>query len=475
MTPSKTNVNELAEQFNLDDRFIDIKKNLIKPENIEKVTASWNRLLAAIKVHFKLIAETGPDYVPKVNFQEIVDNNYQLPNDVAAKFKERGAIMIDDVVDRDQIDTWFNELVQFCKDHPETAGYTYPNPTAWYNIFWTKPQTEARSHPNVQKVLNAMSKLFYVNDKSLPIDLDSQVVYGDRIRIREPGKNATLPLHLDSSSIERWEDNNYSKVYQEIFEGCWEDWDPFKLDERANAIENLYDDHNVPQPTICSAFRTLQGWLALSDNNSGEGTLRVLPNIKLTMAYIMLRPFFWDDSNEEYHIDLETPKFPGAVPGTGQLFLNDDCFKHLNQFESVVSIPNVKKGSFVFWHADIAHEVDKHHNGNGPSSVFYYALTPLSLVNIDTLLEDKYAFLNNKSPKDYSSQLSEKDRADEYHGADIKHISNESGLISMGLTPFNIDEKHLTSGQIKVRKLANEAITNNKFNAHEYIKTHIQF
>ena len=41
--------------------------------------------------------------------------------------------------------------------------------------------------------------------------------------------------------------------------------------------ENLYKDEDDTggKSTICSSFRTLQGWLALSNNKSGEGTLSI--------------------------------------------------------------------------------------------------------------------------------------------------------------------------------------------------------
>ena len=38
----------------------------------------------------------------------------------------------------------------------------------------------------------------------------------------------------------------------------------------------------------------MQGWLSLSDCGPGQGTLRLLPSLKLSTAYIMLRPFFVD-------------------------------------------------------------------------------------------------------------------------------------------------------------------------------------
>ena len=50
------------------------------------------------------------------------------------------------------------------------------------------------------------------------------------------------------------------------------------------------------------------------------------------------------------------------------------------------------KGLIVFWHCDLPHEVDREHNGNGHSSVLYYGQTPLSITNIQTLLDTRDAF-----------------------------------------------------------------------------------
>ena len=39
-------------------------------------------------------------------------------------------------------------------------------------------------------------------------------------------------------------------------------------------------------------FRTFQGWLALSETGPNEGTLQIFPNVMLSNAYTILRPFF---------------------------------------------------------------------------------------------------------------------------------------------------------------------------------------
>ncbi|CAK7905779.1 hypothetical protein CAAN3_08S02520 [[Candida] anglica] len=456
----------------LESRFSEVKRNLVKDEDRQLVTDSWKRLLRALESETKAMENAGPSRIPTIQWEDIKKNNFQLTEKDSESFKKAGVVLVKGVIDRPQIDTWFEELAQFCKDHPETAGYTLPNPTSWYNLFWTKPQTEARFHENTKKLFQVLSNEFYVEDiENSLIDLDTQVVYGDRIRIRQPGTKASLNLHLDSSSIERWEDATYRDTYKQIFEGHWEDWDPYKLDKRQFAREDLYHHLDTKRPTICSSFRTLQGWLALSDNKTGEGTLRVFPNVKLGIAYILLRPLFWKDPEsgniDDYEIDLETPKFPGAVPSTGQLFIDDEFYPHLRQCEAVVGIPDVQKGDFMFWHADIPHEVDKEHNGDGHSSVFYYGVTPLSVTNIPTLLDTKESFLANISPEDYRSQLGD---AKEYQGADIANITCKEGLRSMGLEPFEISGD-LSNSQKRVRQLANNAIAEGKFDLHTFLKS----
>lgn len=62
----------------LDQRFVEVKQRLIKPENVKLVTESWKRLLVAIEKEFTDIEKTGPSYIPKCDFNSIKDQNSQL-------------------------------------------------------------------------------------------------------------------------------------------------------------------------------------------------------------------------------------------------------------------------------------------------------------------------------------------------------------------------------------------------------------
>lgn len=50
----------------------------------------------------------------------------------------------------------------------------------------------------------------------------------------------TLNAHQDSGAIERWEDPEYRACYREIFEGRWEEYDPWNADHRSDAKTDLY-------------------------------------------------------------------------------------------------------------------------------------------------------------------------------------------------------------------------------------------
>lgn len=77
---------------------------------------------------------------------------------------------------------------------------------------------------------------------------------------------------------------NIEPIYQALFEGNWLDWDGWMADRRLDAKGDLYDTGRS-----CSSWRSLQRWLSLSHTNTVEGTLRLLSNLKATVAYIMLQ------------------------------------------------------------------------------------------------------------------------------------------------------------------------------------------
>ena len=86
----------------------------------------------------------------------------------------------------------------------------------------------------------------------------------------------------------------------------------------------------------------------MSDNGPGCGTIQLLPDIKLSTAYVLLRPFFNDDNK----LDMESTYFYGADPGQGQV-CKTNWHPHLKLEKTVVSCPKADPGDYVFWHGDM--------------------------------------------------------------------------------------------------------------------------
>ncbi|KAL5318853.1 hypothetical protein ACEPPN_013920 [Leptodophora sp. 'Broadleaf-Isolate-01'] len=431
----------------LDKRFIEVKKRLVTPENYSAVQKSWDRLQIALKDRAAEIEDAGPEYIPTVDFSSIQANG-KFPKEVADLIKSRGCCVVRGVVSREQALEWKANLIDYVKRHPAIAGTPPPKqePQLW-NVYWTQPQVQARSHPSIIACQTAMSKLFSCSP-DVEVDLSSQAIYADRFRVRYPGDSRGLPAHLDNGSIERWEDEENSQTFRPIWEGRWEDYDAWNIDHRAEAVIDLYGG-----PGACSVFRSLQGWLSLSDNAPRHGTLELLPDIKLSTAYILLRPFF--DHNGK--LDMNSTYFYGADPGMGQV-VKESWHPGLFMNKTIVSAPKAAPGDYAFWHCDMVHKVEESHEGTTDSSVAYIPVVPLCGYNISNIVEQRKAFLEGIPPPDMPSrhgEEEEKNHADRGRPEDILTIE---GKRIMGLEPFDLGEEGITPGQFAIRSLANEAL-----------------
>ena len=85
-------------------------------------------------------------------------------------------------------------------------------------------------------------------------------MYADRLRMRLPGDSKfALGPHVDGGSVERWEEGGYGlgKVYDDIWQGRWEEYDPWESSTRLPVMSDLYGGIGA-----CSMFRMFQGWLS---------------------------------------------------------------------------------------------------------------------------------------------------------------------------------------------------------------------
>ena len=237
-----------------------------------------------------------------------------------------------------------------------------------FELYWSPPQVRARSHANVLAAQRFLMGIWHSAKDDALISTLQPLSYADRVRIRQPGDSGfALGPHVDGGSVERWEPSGYGLggVYDRIWQGRWEDYDPWEASCRVLAVSDLYSGAGA-----CSMFRMFQGWLSMSSTGPNEGTLKVNPLLQLSTAYFLLRPFFAPKKPAQElvvgHYDSDflsannwtlaseseaASQLQGASLGHAQE-LNQVLHPHLDLERTMVHVPQIKPGDFVVWHCD---------------------------------------------------------------------------------------------------------------------------
>ncbi|KAJ7018529.1 hypothetical protein C8F04DRAFT_1207065 [Mycena alexandri] len=396
----------MAEQF--PPRFTGIKHAIAstKPNFEQHLTKAWNEVLTELDKVTKMIAKEGTAYIPQVSFADL----NKLSEAQIADIKRKGTVVIKDVVDDYQARAWKTSLEEFVKANPHAEGLiTYARSfycfLFFFHVYWTKAQIQARAHPNMLAASIWLKNLYHIT-------VEQKVQgYADRFRIRHPGIMwGRHPPHIDGGAIERWEDENFPACFADILSGEWSKHDPYALEPRLDAQTSLYG-----RPGQSTVVRAFQGWLAISKTGPGQGTLKVFPDILLSNAYIIMRPFFRPlvslDSKDildakNWAFDMSTPDFPG-------IFIRDNGFwglrpttelhPHLLLDATMTSVPAVNPGDTIFWHCDVVHSVEPEHTGSEDSAVMYIPAVPLTPTNARYVERQKDHFLKGVPPPDYAT------------------------------------------------------------------------
>ncbi|KAJ4004996.1 hypothetical protein NW752_011509 [Fusarium irregulare] len=403
-----------AQREPLPDRFRVRKLDLVRGRE-EQIEQSWKALLRELRKENDVVAKKGPSVIPQVDYNEFERSAGSLKEEI----RKRGVVVIKGVVPEDEARAWKGEIEEYVRKNPSTRAFPSHDPQV-YELYWSAPQLKARSHPNFLHVQQRlMSLLWHNSNPDTPISLSQPFSYADRLRIRQPGDASfALGPHIDGGSVERWELEGYGRggVYDAILAGRWNEYDPWDASGRVHAVNNRYDGLGA-----CSMFRMWQGWMSMSHTKPGEGTLLVNPLVKLSMAYVLLRPFFrtknmgasdflgvdnWEFMGGEMDSELQ-----GATPGTGQE-LTDELHPHLELERTMVHVPEIQPGDFVAWHCDTIHAVDKVHAGKSDSSVLYIPVCPITEQNAEYMVRQREAFRRGTPGPDFPGGAGEAEHVD---------------------------------------------------------------
>ena len=361
---------------------------------VPEVVAEIEDFLRAEIADIQATRGRGDEVWPVIDFRDIEAGTVSA--EALAHLKRRGCAVVRGHFDRAQAERWDTDIVEYVDSNRFFDSYAGPADDFFgdleaskpeiYPIYWSRAQMEARQHPRmaaVQAFLN--SQWTSESDGRRWFDPDQDTLYPDRIRRRPPGADSGgLGTHMDPGTLDLWMAEGYQQSFRHLFNGDFAAYDPWDASYRTEARQ-------YPGSTMCSAFRTFQGWTALSEMRNDQGVLHTVP-IPKAMAYMMLRPLL-EDVPEDSMCGVKPNR---TFPATEKW--------HALLMEAVSAIPSVQPGDSVWWHCDMIHSVAPVQNQEGWGNVMYIPAAPWCGKNEAYASMVREAFLAGRSPYDFPEE-----------------------------------------------------------------------
>jgi hypothetical protein len=268
---------------------------------------------------------------------------------------------------------------------------------------------QARQHERMATVQSFLNRLWKFESQGVTwFDPDQDTMYPDRIRRRPPGTTSKgLGAHTDSGALERWLLPAYQKVFRHVFSGDFASYDAW--DGAFRTEVNEYEGSS----TMCSVFRTFQGWTALSEMRNDQGVLATVP-IPAAMPYILLRALRDDVAKDD--LCGVTPRQVLAVTQQWHPLL----------LRGYTVIPDLQPGDSVWWHCDLIHGVQPVRDQQGWGNVMYIPAAPMCEKNAAYARVVAERFRAGESPDDFPAEHYETDWTGRFTEADLNLIGRRA-------------------------------------------------
>ncbi len=353
---------------------------------------------------------------PEIEYADIAAG--RVTEEQRAAVQRRGCVVVRGHFPREQALGWDRGILDYVESNRFFETYTGPADDFFasvgskpeiYPIYWSPAQMQARQSERMAAVQSFLNHRWtHTSEGTQWFDPDRDSLYPDRIRRRPEGASSGgLGTHLDPGTLDLWMTEAYQRTFRHLFDGTPEQYDPWDAAYRTAGPQ-------YAGTTMCSAFRTFQGWTALSDMAHDQGVLHTVP-IPSAMAYLMLRPLLADVPDDDMCGVTTNQTFPASETW------------HPLLMRALVGIPDVQAGDSVWWHCDMIHSVAPVQDQQGWGNVMYIPAAPWCPRNEAYSAHVREAFLTGSSPGDFPAENYERDWSNRF-GADDLNATGRRGL-----------------------------------------------
>jgi hypothetical protein len=342
--------------------------------------------------------ERGAPVWPEIDYADI--SSGAVPAAVLGQVRRRGCLVVRGHFPREQALAWDQGIVDYVESNRFFENYRGPGDDFFgsvgsrpeiYPIYWSQAQMQARQSDRMARVQAFLNGQWISESGGVRwFDPGRDSLYPDRIRRRPPGTDSRgLGAHLDPGTLDLWMTQDYQRAFRHLFDGTVEQYDPWDATYRTAGPQ-------YPGSTMCSAFRTFQGWTALCDMAHDQGVLHTVP-IPEAMGYLMLRPLLADVPEDDMCGVTVSQVFPVSREW------------HEPLLPALAGLPDIQAGDSVWWHCDMIHSVAPVTSQQGWGNVMYIPAAPWCPRNERYAESVRAAFLTGMSPSDFPAEHYERD------------------------------------------------------------------
>lgn len=150
------------------DEYADIKQQ-IGLENKE-ADIFFQKVTKQLKKQLEKIKEKGDEIIPETTFQKIINNNGYLSESIIRRVRKHGILVVRNTIPPKETLNMMSDLLDYMdkNDIYPTSNFTQ---TA-QDIFWSKPQMQARQHPNMVKIQKVLLRDLWHKQQDNEVDVD---------------------------------------------------------------------------------------------------------------------------------------------------------------------------------------------------------------------------------------------------------------------------------------------------------------